>query len=157
MRYMVIFLRLQIRKLKGGQNHGLRPANEAFFSSKYQTIGLGQTIWADKFWSIWGIFGRFISPHFGTASPLSMFSINQPSFLQNTKPLYSNPKYLFGIGIWIWAAENWGFSHRVSVARGQNNPSMPWNLIKPLQKYPRKFFGIKVEGDVWFRKCMDRS
>ena len=37
------------------------------------TFGLGQTIWADKFWGIWGIFGRFISTHFGTVSPLSMF------------------------------------------------------------------------------------
>jgi hypothetical protein len=26
-------------------------------------------IWADKFWGIRDIFGRFISPHFGTASP----------------------------------------------------------------------------------------
>jgi hypothetical protein len=32
-------------------------------------------------------------------SPLSMFSINQPFFLQKTKPLYPHPKYLFGIGI----------------------------------------------------------
>ena len=30
--------------------------------------------WADKFW---GIFGQFISTHFGTVNPLSMFSINQ--------------------------------------------------------------------------------
>jgi hypothetical protein len=28
-----------------------------------------------------------------------MFSINQPLFLQKTKPLYPKPKYLFGIGI----------------------------------------------------------
>ena len=31
------------------------------------------------------------------------------------KSLY--PKYLFGIRIWIWAAKNEGFSHRVSVVR----------------------------------------
>ena len=66
-----------------------------FFSSKYQNFGLGQTIWADKFWGIWGTFGPFISNHFGTVSPFSMFSINQPLFLQKTKPLYPNPKYLF--------------------------------------------------------------
>ena len=42
--------------------------------------------WADKFWGIWGISGRFISTYFGTVSPLSMFSINQPLFLQKTKP-----------------------------------------------------------------------
>ena len=56
--------------------------------------------WIDKSWGIWGIFGRFISTHdFGTVSPLSMFSINQPLFLQKPKPLYPNPKYLLGIGI----------------------------------------------------------
>ena len=76
------------------------------FSSKYQTFGLGQTIWADKFWSIVGIFGQFIGTHFGTVSPLSMFSINQPLTIQKTKPLYPNPKYLFGIGSCIWAAKN---------------------------------------------------
>jgi hypothetical protein len=54
---------------------------------------------ADKFWDICGILGRFISTHFGTVSPLSMFFINQPLFLQKTKPLYPNPKYLFVI--WI--------------------------------------------------------
>jgi hypothetical protein len=52
------------------------------FSAKSQTVGLGQTIWADKFWGIWGIFSQFISTHFGTVSPLSMGSINQPLFLQ---------------------------------------------------------------------------
>ena len=55
--------------------------------------------WADKFWGIWGIFSQTIITHFGTASPLSIFSIIQPLFLQKTKPLYSHPKYLFGIGI----------------------------------------------------------
>jgi hypothetical protein len=34
------------------------------FSLKSQTFGLGQTNWADKFWGIWGIFGRIISTHF---------------------------------------------------------------------------------------------
>ena len=39
--------------------------------------------WADKFWGILGtIVGRTISTHFGTVSPLSMFSIIQPLFLQ---------------------------------------------------------------------------
>ena len=81
-------------------------AQWSIFTSKSRTFGLGQTNWADKFWGIWGIFGQTISTHFGTVSPLSMFSIIQPLFLQKTKPLYPNPKYLFGIGIWIWAAKN---------------------------------------------------
>ena len=58
--------------------YGLRTPHEAFFSLKYETFGFEQTIWADTFWGIWGIFSRFISPHFGTVSHLSMFSINQP-------------------------------------------------------------------------------
>ena len=69
------------------------------FLLKCRTFGLRQTILADKFWGIWGIFGQFINTHFGTVSPLSMFfmfSINQPLFLQKSKPLYLNPKYLFG-------------------------------------------------------------
>ena len=98
--------------------HGLRRPNQALFLSKSQTFGLGQTIWADKFWAIWGIFGRFISTHFGTMSPLSMFSINRSLFLQKVKPLYPNPEYLFWIGILIWAAKNYEFSHHVSVIRG---------------------------------------
>ena len=38
----------------------------SLFLSKSQTFGLGQTIWADKFWGILGIFGQFISIDFGT-------------------------------------------------------------------------------------------
>ena len=40
-----------------------------------------------------------------------MFSIIQLLFLQkNPKPSYPHPKYLFGIGIWNWAAKSWIFS-----------------------------------------------
>ena len=76
-------------------------AQRSLFSLKSRTFGLGQTNWADKFWGLWGIFGQTISTHFGTVivSPLSMFSIIQPLFLQKTKSLYPHPKYLFGIGI----------------------------------------------------------
>ena len=46
-------------------------AQWSLLSSKSKLLGicLGQTIWADKFWDIWGIFGRFISTHFGTVCP----------------------------------------------------------------------------------------
>ena len=72
---------------------------KTFFHLNPEFFVHGQTNWADKFWGIWGIFGQFIRTHFGTVIPLSMFSINQPLFLQKTKPLYPHPKYLFGI--WI--------------------------------------------------------
>ena len=78
-------------------------AQLSLFSLKSRTFGLGQTSWADKFWGIWGIFRQTISTHLGKVSPLSLFSIIQPLFLQKTKPLYPHPKYWFGIGIWwIW-------------------------------------------------------
>ena len=60
---------------------------------------IGQTNWADKFLGILGIFGGTIITHFVRVSPLSMFSIIQPLFLQKPKPLYPHPKYLFGIEI----------------------------------------------------------
>ena len=50
--------------------------------------------WADNkisFGAFGGIFGQFISFHFGTVSPLSIFFINQQSFLQEAKPLQPNP------------------------------------------------------------------
>ena len=43
---------------------------------------IGQTNWADKFLGILGIFGGTIITHFVRVSPLSMFSIIQPLFLQ---------------------------------------------------------------------------
>ena len=48
--------------------------------------------WEDKL-GIRGIFGQTISTSFSTVSPLPMFSIIQPLFLQKTKPLYPHPKY----------------------------------------------------------------
>jgi hypothetical protein len=62
-------------------------------------FGLGQTIWADKFWGKWGYFQTIYKHPFGTVSPLSMFSINQPLFLKKLSLYKSNLKYLFGIGI----------------------------------------------------------
>jgi hypothetical protein len=58
------------------------------FSLKSRTFGRGQTNWADQFWGIWGIFGQTISTHFDTVSPLSIFSIIPPLFLQKTKPIF---------------------------------------------------------------------
>ena len=65
-----------------GAEHVVWTPHEAFFSSKSQTFGFEQTNWANKFWAIWGIFSQFISTHFGTVSPLSIFSNDQPLFLQ---------------------------------------------------------------------------
>ena len=65
--------RHKLRIIRLGQ--GLRTPNEAFFHQNPKLFGLGQPIWADEFW---GIFGRFINTNFGTVSHTSMFSINQP-------------------------------------------------------------------------------
>ena len=49
--------------MQNDDNHdGLRTPNETF-SMKSQNFGPGQTIWANKFQPIWGIFGQFISTH----------------------------------------------------------------------------------------------
>jgi hypothetical protein len=54
--------------------------------------------WADNFLGICGIFSQFISTHLGTVSPLSMFSINQPLFLQKNKPYIQIPNVYLGLG-----------------------------------------------------------
>jgi hypothetical protein len=48
--------------------------DRAFFQ-KIETFGLGQTNWAEILGGILGIFGQFISTHFCTFGPFSMFSI----------------------------------------------------------------------------------
>ena len=82
--------------------HGLRTPNEAFFHRNPKLFGLGQTIWAEIFCAIWGILGRFVSTHFGTVSPLSMFFIKSTIiFTKKTKPLYLNPEICLGLGLVI--------------------------------------------------------
>ena len=58
------------------------------FFIESRTFGLGQTNWTDKFWGIWGIFGQTISTHLRTVSPLFMFSIIQPLFLQEKSKIF---------------------------------------------------------------------
>ena len=77
----------------------------------------GQTIWADKFWGIWGTLGQFISTPFGTVSPCFLFS----TIISTKSQAFISKSYSFGIGILIWAAKNKGFSHHVSVVRGAND------------------------------------
>ena len=72
-------------EIKKPFEQGLWTPNEALL---HQNANMG----------IWDIFKQFNSTHFDTVSPLYIFSINQPLFLQKTKPLNSNPKYLSGIG-----------------------------------------------------------
>jgi hypothetical protein len=80
-------------------NHGVRTLNEPFFHENTKLLGLGRQFGQMQF-GPFGAFSRSIYQHpFGNVSPLSIFSINQPLFLQKTNPLYPNPKYLFGIGI----------------------------------------------------------
>ena len=67
-------------------------------SLKSRPFGLGQTNWTDKFWDIWGIFGRTISTHFGTVSPLSLFSFIQPLFLQLSLYIHI-PNIHLGLGL----------------------------------------------------------
>ena len=69
-----------------------------------------------------GIFGQFISTYFGTVSPLSIFSINQPSFLQKKLSLYILiPNIYLGWGFEFGLQRFMGFNHCVSVVRGKGS------------------------------------
>ena len=106
---LVLWVNIQFDTVIIASVHGLRTPNEAFFHRNF---------WANNFWGIWGIFGKFISTNFDAVSLLSMFSINQLLFIQKLNfYIRRNPNYLITIGIWIWASKSQGFSHRVSVLR----------------------------------------
>ena len=70
----------------------LNPTGQTFFEQVI-LFYFASFLFKSKLWKnwpveniIWGIVGQTISTQFGTASPLSMFSIIQPLFLQKTKP-----------------------------------------------------------------------
>ena len=62
--------------------------------------------WADKFGGIWGIFSQTINSDFCTASPLCMFSINQPLFLQKLSLYIQIPNIYFGLGFEYGSQKN---------------------------------------------------
>ena len=72
-----------------GKSHGLRTPNEAFFHPKAKLLGLGRQFGQISF-GAFGVLSADLSAPIlvNTLSLLSMFSINQPLFLQKTKPLY---------------------------------------------------------------------
>ena len=97
--------------------------------------------WTDnlgrQFWDIWGMFGRFISTHghFGTVSPLFMFSINQPLFLQNLN-LYiqiPNPNKCLGFGYkGLFFCRNNGWLIEMGADKlAKNTPNAP-KLLSPI-------------------------
>jgi hypothetical protein len=68
------------------------------FSSKSQTFGLGQTIWAYKLRGIWGIFDQFISTHFGKVSPFCMFPLNNHYFYKKLSLYIQIPNIYLELG-----------------------------------------------------------
>ena len=76
-------------------SYGLRTPRESFCFQKSWIFGLGQTFWAEIVWGIWGIFGRTISTHFGTAS--ACFPLFNHYFYKKLS------LYILLPNIWIWA------------------------------------------------------
>jgi hypothetical protein len=68
-----------------------------FFHQNPTLLGLGRQFGQINF----GAFGVFLANLSAPilVSPLSMLSTDQPLFIQKTKPLHPNIKYLFGNGI----------------------------------------------------------
>ncbi len=83
--------------------HGLWTPNEAFFHWNPELLGLGRQIGQINS----GAFGVFSAK---LSAPILVQEVPCPCFpLFNHyfyKTLYPHPKYLFGIGRWIWAAKN---------------------------------------------------
>ena len=88
------------RKIHQSNKPRTTDAQLSFFVSKSQTFGLEQTIWADKFWGIWGIFQvKLPALILVMWVPCPCLPLINHYFYKKQK---QNPEYLFGIGIWIW-------------------------------------------------------
>ena len=90
---------------------------ERAFFQKSRTFGLGQTSWAEMFLRHLGYFWSDYQYPFWYCDILVKVFHYSTIISTKTKPLYPTPNYLFGSGIWIWAAKNLIFSLRVSVVR----------------------------------------
>jgi hypothetical protein len=77
-----------------------------FFPSKSQNFGLEQTNWADKFWSICGIFSQFITTHFGTVRPLSLFLLINQYFYKILSLYIQIPNVYLGLGFEYGSRKN---------------------------------------------------
>jgi hypothetical protein len=65
-------------------SHRLRSPNETFFHRNSKLFGLGRQFGQINFGAFWVFLANLSAPIFGTVNILSMFSINQPLFLQKT-------------------------------------------------------------------------
>ena len=78
--------------------HGLRTPNEAFFSLKSQTFGLGQTTWAINFGALGVFWAKLLAPILVQWVPCPLFN----------HYFYKNQAFLSAsqINITIWAIKN---------------------------------------------------
>ena len=72
-------------------------AQGSLFHRNPKLLGLGRQF-GQTIFGAFGVFSANLLAPILVLSPLSMFSIIPLLFLQKTKPLYPNPKYLLGLG-----------------------------------------------------------
>ena len=113
----------------------------SLFSFKCRSFGLGQTNQADKFLGIWVIFGRTISTHFGTVSPLSIFSIFN-HFYKKLCLYIPIPNIYLRLGFEFELQRIRVFSHRVSVVRVQCWFRIFFRLLVSRWREAYSFWGI---------------
>ena len=111
-------------------------AQWSLFLLKSRTFELVQTNWADKFWGIWGVFGRTISAHFGTLSPMSMFSIDTGDRLGSSWFRISRDKF-----------ENTAsLGHIYPYSR---SPLFNHYFYKKISHIPNIYLGLGFEFGIW--------
>ena len=86
--------------------YGLRTPNKAFFHWNPELLGLGRQIGQINS-GAFGVFSAKLSaPILVQWVSCPCFPLFKNYFYKKTKPLYPHPKYLFGIGIWVWAKKD---------------------------------------------------
>ena len=91
---LVLYTRFVLGPLLSRTTDYRRPMKHFFI----KTLGLGQTIWADKFWGIWGIFGWFSAPIFVLWVPCPCFPLFHHYFYEKLSLYIHIPNTHLGLG-----------------------------------------------------------
>ena len=101
-------------------NHGLRTPNEDFFHRYPKLLVLGRHI-GQIYLGLFGVFlAELSAPILAPWVHCPCFPLINHYFYKKKLSLYIHIPNIFGIGIWIWAAKNYGFSHHAFVVRVLN-------------------------------------
>jgi hypothetical protein len=114
--------------------------NKTFFHWNSELLGLGRQIGHINSWAFGVFWAKISAPILVQGILCPCFSLFNHYFCKK-----KTKKYLLGIGIWIWAAKNQGFSLHMSVVRSPWHTQSPtFNITLCVSRLEKKTYFIRV-------------